>query len=299
MIIPTKDRLLFLQRVLPSYLEQPEVLEVIVVVDGSSDGTREFLEAFRATSDRLRVLDNIVNRGLPFAKNRGISVACGRYIFTAEDDLELSPGFFATLVSHKLCLGVDVICGRNIWRFDGESAVDSEHRTGLSTGPYLDKRRMEVDTGYLLPEDQVHLMIAAPMLADARVFKEVGFDERYRVNFWREESDFQLAVQTAGYTLGSCPHAVCYNYVIADDRGGVHATAGLRRATWVIINNWNFIRKHRAFISQHFEVGNLAGYFLWFVVRRITVDAVLPAAVATKRRLFGVKPWRIVALKRP
>ena len=45
-IIPTKDRLTYLQRVLPSFLMQDEVKEIIVVVDGSTDGTLEFLEAY-------------------------------------------------------------------------------------------------------------------------------------------------------------------------------------------------------------------------------------------------------------
>jgi glycosyltransferase involved in cell wall biosynthesis len=40
-IIPTKDRLPQLKKAIPLYLKEPEVGEVIIVIDGSTDGTRE------------------------------------------------------------------------------------------------------------------------------------------------------------------------------------------------------------------------------------------------------------------
>lgn len=44
-IIPTKDRLSHLKSVLPTYFRQADVEEVIVIIDGSKDGTRQFLES--------------------------------------------------------------------------------------------------------------------------------------------------------------------------------------------------------------------------------------------------------------
>src|ERR1035437_4710876 len=123
-IIPTKDRLSSLKRVLPSFLMQNEVREIVVIVDGSTDGTIEFLNDFCRESDVVRYLDNGVNRGLPFSRNKGIDAAKYEYIFMAEDDLELTENFLGTLSSHMASIGADVMCGRTIYRGDTETAAD-------------------------------------------------------------------------------------------------------------------------------------------------------------------------------
>jgi GT2 family glycosyltransferase len=284
-VIPTKDRRELLARFLPTYLKQPEVAEVIVVVDGSVDGTLEFLAQLAAEEPRVRVIDNGVNRGTPFTKNRGIEAAKGELIFIGEDDLEVTDGFFGKLIEHKRALGVDVICGRNVWRYDGEAAGQALDRSARIKGSYVNHRTIEINTGMPLPQDSQQKLLAAPMLADAHVFRKVGFDERYKVNFWREETDFQVSAQELGYKLGTCTHAVCFNYMTPNDRSGSHAAAGWRRTRWVIINNWRFIRKHEAFISAHFDIGSPYSYITRFAVRRFVTELVVPMLVRTKRGL--------------
>ena len=110
-VIPTKDRKDSLLRVLPSYLSQPEVTEVIVVINASTDGTQKVLAELAVNEPRLRVFDNEVNRGLCFSQNRGVAESRCELIFIGEDDVELTPGFFALLESHRQALGVQFICG--------------------------------------------------------------------------------------------------------------------------------------------------------------------------------------------
>jgi GT2 family glycosyltransferase len=289
-VIPTKDRRELLARFLPTYLRQPEVAEVIVVVDGSTDGTQEFLARFGAEEPRVRVVDNGVNRGTPFTKNRGIEVARSQLIFIGEDDLEVTDGFFGTLIEHKNALDVDVICGRTVWRYDGECADEALDRTGRIKGPYVNHKTIEINMGMPLPRDDQQKLLAGPMLADADVFRRVGFDERYKVNFWREETDFQLSAQELGYKLGTCTHAICFNYMVPNDRGGSHAAAGWRRTRWVVINNWRFIRKHKAFIRTHFEIGNPYSYIARFAMQRFARELAVPMLVRAKRGLRFRRP---------
>ena len=268
-VIPTKDRVDYLRRTLPAFLAQPEVREVIVIIDGSSDGTAEFLAEYCRTHPAVRVVDNGVNRGIPFSRNRGIDEATSEYIFMAEDDLELTEGFFATLSAHMAELGADVMCGRNIFRRDTETAEESIARTNALRGSYVNMRSIEIETSMNIGADQVEPIIASPMLARTALFREVRYDERFLVNFWREETDFQLSARERGYVLGCCPHAVCFNFDIANDRGGVHATHGWRRERWVVINNWRFITKHSDFIAQNFEMGNQRVHIVVFALGRV------------------------------
>jgi glycosyltransferase involved in cell wall biosynthesis len=59
--------------------------EVIIVDDASTDGTARVLGGY---GDRIRVLSNEVNRGLPFTLNRAIGAATGDYVaLNGADDL--------------------------------------------------------------------------------------------------------------------------------------------------------------------------------------------------------------------
>jgi hypothetical protein len=72
-----------------------------------------------------------------------------------------------------------------------------------------------------------------------------------------------------------------------NDRSGVHALAGMRRLRWTIVNNWRFLRKHRAAIRSHFQIGNPYLYIVKFALKRFNLEIILPFAIRTKRRLLG------------
>lgn len=266
-VIPSKDRCGYLKKTLPIFLKQPEVGEIVVVIDGSTDGTLKYLQEYSAKNKAVKFIDNGVNRGIPYSKNVGINAATLDYIFVGEDDVELTDGFFKTLLEHMSIIGADVMCGRNIFRFDYETATESISRTANKKGTYINKRMIEVSTSMDIGSDMLTTMAAAPVLGRAEIFKTVPFDERYKVNFWREETDFQFSLQEAGYTLGSCPHAICFNYVITDDTGGVHSSGSLKRARWILINNWIFVNKHEAFIKKHFIIWSKYTYISIFTLR--------------------------------
>jgi len=85
-IIPTYNRRELVQRALRSVLAQTRrVDEVIVVDDGSTDGTGEALAA--AFGDRIVYLRQS-NAGVSAARNRGLALARGRYLALLDSDDE-------------------------------------------------------------------------------------------------------------------------------------------------------------------------------------------------------------------
>lgn len=284
-VIPTKDRLSSLRRVLPTYLSQPEVEEIIVVVDGSTDGTITYLRDLASADSKIRYIDNGVNRGIPYSKNAGIDIARSDFIFIGEDDVELTDGFIRTLLDHAKACGADVICGRTIWRYEHETSKAAIARTDSIPGPAVNLRTIEIKMGMKLAGDTTQLLLAGTMLATAEVFRRIRYDERYKVNFWREETDFQFSAQEFGYKLVSCPHAICFNYMIENDRGGVYARIGWRRLLWVSINNWRFLKKHRDFISRNFSVGNHVVFEVLTTGRVFREEMLYPFLVRAKRWL--------------
>jgi glycosyltransferase involved in cell wall biosynthesis len=85
-IIPAYNRLPMLNEALDSVLTQDfKDFELIVVDDGSTDGTEEEIKRY---GGRVKLLQHSENRGVSAARNRGVLRARGKYIaFLDSDDL--------------------------------------------------------------------------------------------------------------------------------------------------------------------------------------------------------------------
>ncbi len=86
-------------------------LEVVVVDDGSTDGTREILRELAAREPRLRYLEHERNRGKGAAIRTGIAAATGDVTLFQDADLEYDPRDYPRLVRPILEDGADVVYG--------------------------------------------------------------------------------------------------------------------------------------------------------------------------------------------
>lgn len=86
-------------RAIASALAQPEVGEVIVVDDGSSDATTAIAQAADDGSGRLTVLRQDHNRGPSAARNRALAASRADHIAVLDADDYLLPGRFAALLA--------------------------------------------------------------------------------------------------------------------------------------------------------------------------------------------------------
>ena len=83
---------ILIARAIQSIVDQSYInWELIIVDDGSSDGTREIIEAFAAKDKRIILIENKINLGLAKSLNVGISQAQGKYIARMDADDESLP----------------------------------------------------------------------------------------------------------------------------------------------------------------------------------------------------------------
>ena len=110
-IIPAYNAEDRIKRAVDSVLSQSmQKTEVIIVDDGSSDDTYRICEELSKEDDRIRLLKK-ENGGASSARNAGIDIATGDYIYFVDSDDELKKGALEALCSEVEGSNVDcVIC---------------------------------------------------------------------------------------------------------------------------------------------------------------------------------------------
>ena len=102
--------------------------ELLLVDDGSGDGTREKLRALCARDPRVKAVFFRRNYGQTAALQAGFDQARGRVVITLDGDLQNDPRDFGLLLRH-IDEGYDVVCG---WRRDRKDKMISRRIPSLA-----------------------------------------------------------------------------------------------------------------------------------------------------------------------
>lgn len=85
--------------------------EVIMVDDGSGDGSYEVMQKIRSSDKRLKIIQFVRNLGQHQATLCGLRYSSGEYVITMDDDLQQPPEEIPKILS-KLGEGFDVVIGK-------------------------------------------------------------------------------------------------------------------------------------------------------------------------------------------
>jgi glycosyltransferase involved in cell wall biosynthesis len=128
--------------------EDSSVLEVVVVDDGSTDGTGELAEAFSSELPGLKLLRNELPTGLAAARNKALDAAGGRFITFLDPDDWYAPGYLPTITAEIDQLGVDFLRTDHIRHTNGNRTIHRAPQAlrGIALDPRDDIGPYQVST---------------------------------------------------------------------------------------------------------------------------------------------------------
>jgi glycosyltransferase involved in cell wall biosynthesis len=108
-VMPCFNERQTIETVVDNVLASPWVSELIIVDDGSTDGTRDLLT--KLSDPRIRVILQPENRGKGSALRTGFAAATGDYVIVQDADLEYDPAEFTTMLYPLEERRADVVYG--------------------------------------------------------------------------------------------------------------------------------------------------------------------------------------------
>jgi GT2 family glycosyltransferase len=239
-ILPTFDRRHVLERTLGCYQALARRHALLVVDDGSHDGTAEWLRGLGLTVAR-----HPRRLGLPAARNTGLTLAKTEWVFFGEDDVMVPTDHIDRLLAEAARLPR---CGAVAGQlFSGSSWSLPEQRPPASAGPLLDQRTLRGDFAAPLPHALPLPSLHACALVNRQAALAVGgYDEAFAGSAFREESDFYGRLWRSGLACWLTP-ATWAVHVRHRLGGGCRGEPGLAK----IANRWSYARNDARFSRRH------------------------------------------------
>lgn len=217
-IIPIYNVEKYLVRCVESVLGQTlQDIEVILVDDGSPDGSPKMCDEYEAKDSRIKVIHK-ENGGLASARNAGMDVAEGEYIFFIDSDDWIDANTLEELVDIAVKYQVDFVRFRPMYagwpgREDG-SLCDFGTEKGMKEGVYTKEGiiREIYPRLFATPELTLGVIVAAWRSLYLRSFMEkncLRFDEEVR---YSEDTIFSAKVVRAANSFFYLDGARYYHY---------------------------------------------------------------------------------------
>ena len=188
----------------------PRPFELVLVDNGSPDGTRAWFQELRERLEddvSVTVVENTENHGYPVGANQGIRAARGRDVVLLNNDARVRPGWLEALLEARGARPRVGIVAAKVLNEDG--SVQSaggvlHHPDGRFTIPGADEDRLAP------PVHAARELESAGgpcMLLTRELLEAVGaFDEAYSPGYF-EDSDLCLRAREAGFVLRYAPAA--------------------------------------------------------------------------------------------
>lgn len=187
-----------------------EIGEVIIVDNGSNDGSQEFIRNYREKVDfPIVLIENSQNLGFAEAVNQGISKARYDYIFSLNNDTVVEKSAILELLNLLNTDGRIFSVSSKMVQFNNPELIDDagDYYTLLA---YTKKRGNNQNLNNFIEVSEIFSSCAGAALYRKDLLEELdGFDSEFFA--YMEDVDLGYRARINGYKNLFCPNAIVYH----------------------------------------------------------------------------------------
>jgi GT2 family glycosyltransferase/acetyltransferase-like isoleucine patch superfamily enzyme/2-polyprenyl-3-methyl-5-hydroxy-6-metoxy-1,4-benzoquinol methylase/Flp pilus assembly protein TadD/glycosyltransferase involved in cell wall biosynthesis len=214
----------------------PQPHELILVDNGSTDGTLDYLQEYANLHHNVRVIANKKNLGFAAGNNQGLSVANGSYVLLLNNDTVVAEGWLARMLSVFERFSNVGIVGPVTNNISGPQQVKEATYNSLEEMHPFAKQRSSAHIGETIESFRV---VGFCLLAKREVIDRIGgLDEQFGSgNF--EDDDFCLRAAAAGYKARIAQDAFIHHTGSQTFKGaGINYQQSLERNWKIFKTKW-------------------------------------------------------------
>ena len=215
--MPVYNASIYLDRSINSILNQTyDNLEIIIVDDSSTDNSKDIIKKYASTDNRIRPIYSEINQGVSKARNIGLNIFSGDYVFFMDADDYITKDAIEIMINKSIKYKADVV--------DSYHLVINNNKTFLESKPLKEDLIMGDKTNIEMLTKATYI---TGKLIDKKLVKGLLFD----VNLRRYEDlvfEHQIKLRLKNYVL--IKDVVYYYYQVS---GSLINTLGIKHTAYM------------------------------------------------------------------